>query len=152
MNFYFLSAHLDLLIVSLILSWVQLVWNSVENHLVGEKVQFLHPWDVPSLPGSLHTLHGDCRTESSQNYGITEGTSKISQFQPPAWAGCPPSAQAAQGPLQHGLEHLQSWGIHSFSGQQCQGLTHPVSKNFCLPSNLNLLVPFCIEFRALNAF
>ena len=25
--------------------------------------------------------------------------------------------QAAQGPIQPGLEHLQGWGIHNFSGQ-----------------------------------
>jgi len=32
--------------------------------------------------------------------------------------GHPPEDQAAQG-----LEHLQGWGTHSFSGQLCQGLT-----------------------------
>jgi len=32
------------------------------------------------------------------------------------------AAQAAQGPIQPGLEHLQGWGTHS-SGQQCQHLT-----------------------------
>ena len=30
---------------------------------------------------------------------------------------CPPPAQAAQGLIQPGLEHLQGWGIHSFSRQ-----------------------------------
>ena len=30
--------------------------------------------------------------------------------------GCPPSAQAAQGPIQPGLEHLQGWGTHSSLG------------------------------------
>ena len=30
--------------------------------------------------------------------------------------GCPPSAQAAQGPIQLGLEHLQGWGTHSSLG------------------------------------
>jgi len=28
--------------------------------------------------------------------------------------------QAAQGPMQPGLEHLQGWGSHSFPGQLCQ--------------------------------
>ena len=36
---------------------------------------------------------------------------------------CHPAAQAAQGPIQPGLECLQEWGIHSFSGQLCQSLT-----------------------------
>jgi len=36
--------------------------------------------------------------------------------------GCYPPAQAAQGPIQAGLEQLQGWGTHSFSGQMCQGL------------------------------
>ena len=46
--------------------------------------------------------------------------------------------QAAQGPIQPGLEHLQGWAIHSFSGQQCQYLTILLVKNFPLTSNLNL--------------
>jgi len=32
-------------------------------------------------------------------------------------AGCCPPAQVAQGHTQHGLGHLQGWGIHSFSEQ-----------------------------------
>jgi len=35
--------------------------------------------------------------------------------------GCHPAAQAAQGPIQPGLEGLQGWGTHSFFGQQCSG-------------------------------
>jgi len=31
--------------------------------------------------------------------------------------------QAAQGPIQPGLEHLQGWGIHNLSGQLFQHLT-----------------------------
>ena len=30
--------------------------------------------------------------------------------------GCPPPDQAAQGPIQPGLGHLQGWGTHVFSG------------------------------------
>jgi len=50
---------------------------------------------------------------------------------------CHPPAQAAQGPIQLVLEHLQGWGIPSFSGQQCQCLT--ASKYFCLMSSLKVL-------------
>ena len=46
--------------------------------------------------------------------------------------------QAAQGPIQPGLEHLQGWGIHSLSGQLFQHLTPLSVKNFPLISNLNL--------------
>jgi len=46
-----------------------------------------------------------------------EGTLKLTQFQLLPWAGCPPPAQTAQGPVQPGLECLQGWGIHSCSGQ-----------------------------------
>ena len=31
--------------------------------------------------------------------------------------GCYPPDQAAQGPIQPGLEHLQEQGIHNYSGQ-----------------------------------
>ena len=31
---------------------------------------------------------------------------------PLPWAGCPPPAEAAQNPIQHGLGHLQGWGTH----------------------------------------
>jgi len=41
--------------------------------------------------------------------------------------GYHPPAQAAQGPIQAGLEHLQGWGIHSFSGQPVPLLYHPQS-------------------------
>ena len=37
--------------------------------------------------------------------------------------------QAAQGPIQPGLEQLQGWGIHSLSGQLFQHLTKLVVKN-----------------------
>ena len=45
-----------------------------------------------------------------------ERTSKITQVQPPSHRqSCPPADQAAQGPVQSGLELLQGWGTHSFS-------------------------------------
>jgi len=39
------------------------------------------------------------------------------------------SEQAAQGPLQPSLDHLQGWGIHSLSGQLFQHLTTVTVKN-----------------------
>ena len=50
---------------------------------------------------------------------------------------CPPPAQAAQGLIQPGLEHLRGWGIHSCSGQPVPGPHHTL-KNFPLTPNLNL--------------
>ena len=44
--------------------------------------------------------------------------------------GCHPAAQAAQGPVHPGPEHVQGWGSHSFSGQLCQGLTSVLVKDF----------------------
>jgi len=38
--------------------------------------------------------------------------------------------QAAQGPIQPGLEHLQGWVTHSFSGQPVPVLHHPVRVKF----------------------
>ena len=71
--------------------------------------------------------------EVSQNCRITEwprleGTSRIMKLQPPRQrqGHQPPHLilnQAAQGPIQPGLEHLQGWGIHSLSGQLFQDLT-----------------------------
>jgi len=37
------------------------------------------------------------------------------------WVGCNPPAEAAQGPIQPGLELLQGWGTHIFSGQPVPG-------------------------------
>jgi len=36
-----------------------------------------------------------------------------------------PLDQFPQDPIQLGLEHLQEWGIHNFSGQPVQCLTTP---------------------------
>ena len=41
--------------------------------------------------------------------------------------GCHTLDQAAQGPIQPSLEHLQGWGIHSFSGQIVPVPHHPLS-------------------------
>lgn len=45
-----------------------------------------------------------------------------------------PLDQVAQSSMQPGLEHLQEWGIHSFSGQSIPVPQHPHSKE--LPSNI----------------
>ena len=42
---------------------------------------------------------------------------------------CHPTAQAAQGPIQPGLECLRGWGTHSFSGQL-------IAKSFLLKRDL----------------
>ena len=52
--------------------------------------------------------------------------------------GCLPPAQAAQGLILPGLEHLQGWDIRSFSGQLCLCLTTLLVKNYLLTSNQNL--------------
>ena len=51
--------------------------------------------------------------------------------------GCHPAAQAAQDPIQPGLEGLQGWGTHSFYGQLCQRCTALSVKNFSLTSTIN---------------
>jgi len=71
-----------------------------------------------------------------------EGTSRITKLQPPhhKQGQQPPHVipfQAAQGPIQPGLEDLQGWGIHSLSGQLFSTSTL-IAKNFPLLSNLNL--------------
>lgn len=45
-----------------------------------------------------------------------------------------PLGQAAQSPIQPGLEHLQGWGNHSFSRQSVPVPHHAQSEEF--PSNL----------------
>uniref|UniRef100_A0A8B9TVM6 Fibrinogen C-terminal domain-containing protein n=1 Tax=Anas platyrhynchos TaxID=8839 RepID=A0A8B9TVM6_ANAPL len=56
------------------------------------------------------------------------------QFQPLPWARPLPPAQAAQSPIQPGLEHFQGWDIHCFSGQPGPVSHLPQSKE--LPSVL----------------
>ena len=40
------------------------------------------------------------------------------------------AGEAAQGPIQPGLEQLQGWGTHSFSGQPVPEIQLPLSKVF----------------------
>lgn len=56
----------------------------------------------------------------------------------PCCGQCHPAAQAAQGPIEPGIECLQGRGTHSFYGQLCQSFTTLSGKNFPLTSNLNL--------------
>ena len=49
----------------------------------------------------------------------------------------PPPAQAAQGPIQPGLEHLRG-GAPQLCGQQCQRLTALSVRNFPLTSDPTL--------------
>ena len=55
---------------------------------------------------------------------------------PLPWAVLPPPAQAAQGPIQPGLECLQGWGTTASLGS-CASTSLP-SKDLLLTSNLNL--------------
>ena len=49
---------------------------------------------------------------------------------PLPWAGHLPPHQVAQSPVRPGLEHFQTWGSHSFSGQPVPVPHHPHSKEF----------------------
>jgi len=66
--------------------------------------------------------HHGAGPESSNNHRIIEWLglewhlSPLSST-PLSCAGCHPPAQAAQGHIQPGLEHLQGWDIHRFFGQ-----------------------------------
>ena len=75
-----------------------------------------------------------CCTAGHNSHSIIEWPSRIIKLQPPL----PILDQAAQGPIQPGLEHLQGWGIHTLSGQLFQHLTTLIVKNFPLTSNLHL--------------
>ena len=85
----------------------------VQNDLEREKPHFLSPHAVLVLPltytnGIKHN-HGTQMKKQHRMVGL-EGTSEVIQFQPLPWVGCHPAAQAAQGPMQPGLGHLQGWG------------------------------------------
>ena len=67
---------------------------------------------------------------------------------PTARQGCLPLGQAAQGPIQPDLEHLQGWVIHSFLGSPCQSLITIAAKNFFLVFGLNI-PPFILKLLSL---
>ena len=56
------------------------------------------------------------------------------------WDGCHSPDQAAQGRIQPGLEHLQGWSIHNFSGQPVPVHHNPLSEEFLLDIISPLLV------------
>jgi len=74
----------------------------------------------------------------SSGHRITEwhalqGTSRIMKLQLPCHrqGRQPPRTvldQAAQDPIQPGLEHLQGWGIHNLSGQPVPAPHHSLGK------------------------
>ena len=76
-----------------------------------------------------------------------EGTLKITELQPPAMGWFPPPAQAALGPIQPGLEHLQGRGIHSFSGQPEQMYHHTLGEKM----SQRLLYNCSIAFLGTNS-
>ena len=63
-----------------------------------------------------------------------EGASKPTQPNPCRGQGCPPPAQAAQGPIQPGLERLQGWGTTASLGS-CASASLP--SDFPLISHLH---------------
>jgi len=101
------------------------------------------------------------RTKCSQNHRIIklfglEETSRIMKLHPPCHMQShqPPHLildQAAQGPIQPGLEHLWGRGIHSLSGQLFQHLTIVYVKNFPLITNLNLPSLFLVWLSCLKS-
>ena len=52
-----------------------------------------------------------------------KGPQSPHHLSPCHWQGCPPPAQAAQGPIQPGFERLQGWGTTASLGSLGQGFT-----------------------------
>ena len=50
-----------------------------------------------------------------EGFGL-EGSLEPTHLNPSCGQGCPPPAQAAQGPIHPGLEHLQRWGTTASLG------------------------------------
>jgi len=89
--------------------------------------------EVGETVACLLTLWGLTEHGFHNYHGITEwlrleGTSYIIQPQPCAMGSCHPPDEAAQGPIQPGLEHLWGWGAHSSLGSLCQCLTFSPAK------------------------
>lgn len=53
---------------------------------------------------------------------------------PSCQQSCQRPGQAPQGPIQPGFEHVQVWGIHSFSDQRVPVPHHPLDEEF--PPNI----------------
>jgi len=65
---------------------------------------------LEDTPDALKVLQG-FHHRIIERLGL-KGTLEITEFQHLPWVGCPPAAQAAQGPI-CGLGHPQGWGTHS---------------------------------------
>jgi len=63
------------------------------------------------MNGVTRLGRGYCRGEKDAVTGDMLGT---------AWLAAPSPAQAAQGPIQPGLGHLQGWGTHSSLGSSAR--------------------------------
>ena len=61
---------------------------------------------------------------------------------------CHTPHQAAQGPIQPVPEHLQGWGIHSFSGQP----HHPLSKAFAFMTTIAPHSLIILNLGAIHTF
>ena len=93
-------------------------------------------------------------TAVSQNHRITEwprleGTSRIMNLKSPCHRQGHQLPhlildQAAQGPIQPALEHLQGWGIHSLSGQPVPAPHHSCSKEFIQADCGSLSLPLSV--------
>jgi len=68
------------------------------------------------LSAHVSSLLQNNRTTESQNGLGWEGTYGPLSSKLLMWADCYPLDQVAQDPIYPGLEHLQGWGIYSFSG------------------------------------
>ena len=98
------SSPLAVLVSSFVLGFSDWIWPETQNHRTME-------W-----------------------FGL-EGILKPIQFLPLCnGQGCHPPHQAAQGPIQPGLQHLWGWGIHSFSGQPVPVLHYIDNEEF--PPNI----------------
>jgi len=71
-----------------------------------------------ALHGQLYSPNTTFLLPHSKNYRMV-WVGKDLKDDPIPWhgKGCHPPAQAAQGSIQPGLEQLQGWDVHSFSGQ-----------------------------------
>jgi len=82
---------------------------------------------------TLYVAADITESHSSTEWPGLEGTSRIMNLQSPyhRQSHQPPHLildQAAQGPIQPGLEHLQGQGIHDLTGQPLPALYHSHSK------------------------
>ena len=80
-----------------------------------------------------------------KNHRITEWFGLEETPKPTHRQGCPPPAQAAQGPIQPGLEHLQGWGKISSVWKREEA-------SFSFPDELVVLPRAIIRFHQVRTF